>query len=195
LYIEPRRGEAAELVRPVGQQTACGRESATRGICSFVFLLRGKIRKQKQATLIKNSGVGSAWPVMEPLVESRFAAGTSRWLGRSFVNPEVVLFEDFEKLPAVVVLLARSGGIIGGLTPPRSPRLIRVAIPERAFCVKSSWRHSILVASLSGQVECFNGRLVVVGLRCGCRGLLAGCLQPSFLMGCIPIHPFVIPSA
>jgi hypothetical protein len=24
---------------------------------------------------------------------------------------------------------------------------------------------------------------------------LAGCLQPSFLVGCIPIHPFVDPSA
>jgi hypothetical protein len=31
--------------------------------------------------------------------------------------------------------------------------VFQVAIPERASCVKSSWRHSFLVASLSGLVS------------------------------------------
>jgi hypothetical protein len=72
----------------------------------------------------------------------------------------------------------------------------RIVIPERASWVKSSWRHSFLVASPSGFVKCFNWT-VGCGWNCGVvvEVFLAGCLQPSFLVGCIPIHPFVIPSA
>jgi hypothetical protein len=89
-----------------------------------------------------------------------------------------------------------TAGMLVRTTGPGAAKLCRVAIPERASWVKSSWRHSFLVASPSGFVKCFNWT-VGCGWNCGVvvEVFLAGCLQPSFLVGCIPIHPFVIPSA